>query len=134
MIEKIAWDEFFLVGVEEIDVQHKQLVNLVNKAVNVANGYHDKEELAPLLEDLWFYSKWHFSCEESLMKILGYADYESHRQVHNDLLDVLDERVEKVLEGYCDLQELRDFLFDWLGRHAHKEDRELGAFVTTRWN
>ncbi|MBU1101174.1 MAG: bacteriohemerythrin [Bacteroidetes bacterium] len=134
MVEKIAWDEFFLVGVEEIDVQHKHMVELVNKAVIRANEYQEREELAPLLEDLWFYAKWHFSCEESLMKILGYPEADSHQKIHNELLDELDDKVEKVLEGYCDLQELRDFLFDWLGRHAHKEDRDLGAFVTVRWN
>lgn len=134
MIPKIAWDEFYLTGVEEIDVQHKHLTVLVNKCISKANGYLPNDNLENLLEDLWFYTKWHFSCEESLMKILEYDKYESHLAEHIDLLDKLNEKIDQILENTYLISELRDYLHEWLGNHAHNLDKELGAFVISKWN
>lgn len=134
MIKKITWDEFYLIGVEEIDIQHKHLTDMVNKCIAKANGLLLDEKMEVLLEDLWFYTKWHFSCEESLMRILRYDKYEEHRAEHEKLLENLDEKIESIIDNNYFISDLKDYLHDWLGDHAHGHDKEMGAYVISKWN
>ncbi len=134
MIQKIIWDEFYLIGVEEIDVQHKRLTEMVNKCIAKANGMLPEEKLDTLLEDLWFYTKWHFNCEESLMNLLGYPKFTQHKNEHEELLMSLDEKVDQIIEQSYLVSDLREFLQNWLGEHAHGYDKDLGAFVISKWN
>ena len=134
MLKSVVWDEFFLTGIEEIDVQHKHMIELVSKCVYVEKNKMEQNDLATDLEELWFYTKWHFSCEESLMNILGYDRFEKHSQEHINLLDELNEKIEDVLDGRFRIIDLKDFLFQWLGEHSHTEDKEMAKFVASRWN
>ncbi len=119
----IEWSDKLSVGIQEIDEQHKYLVDLVND-LNVAllttGGTKAAEET---LDKLIQYTQTHFVVEESLMRILGYPEYESHKKHHEDLIrHILDFKLKLVDTGRVSRSELMEFLHKWLTGHIMHED------------
>lgn len=50
---------------------------------------HGSDVVKSILAGLAEYTPSHFAVEESLMRILNYPDYESHKAVHEELLQHL---------------------------------------------
>lgn len=80
MSEFIVWSDELSVGIEEIDEQHKVLVNLINRMHNAIAEKHGSEVVSGILAELVDYTKIHFAVEESLLRILGYPGYEEHKR------------------------------------------------------
>ena len=84
--EFIPWSEELIVGLQEIDEQHKILIGLINRLFSQAILHTaDKATLSGILEDLIQYTIIHFSVEESLFRIFDYPDAENHQVHHNQL-------------------------------------------------
>ena len=62
------WSEKFILGIPEIDQQHKQIVDLINKLSDLRNKEADNEGLDELINELISYTKTHLSYEENLLK------------------------------------------------------------------
>ncbi len=75
------WDNSFSVGVEEIDAQHKNLINIFNKFYYRIES-DDKKALGRLLASLVEYTVYHFATEEKYMKKFNYPDAENHIKEH----------------------------------------------------
>ena len=66
----IPWSEDLSVGLEEIDEQHKILINLINRLFNEAILKRaDKALISDILDELIQYTIVHFAVEESLEPI-----------------------------------------------------------------
>lgn len=116
------WSDELSVGIQEIDEQHKRLVDLVNQ-LNVAfvTGA-DSKVVSEALDRLIQYTQIHFTVEESLMRILGYPDYETHKKHHDALVhQVLGFKLQ-FADGKLSRLELMEFLHKWLTMHIMKED------------
>lgn len=120
----VEWSDRLSVGIQEIDEQHKYLVGLVNQLnVDLLTSDHGSESANETLDKLIDYTRTHFVVEESLMRILGYPDYESHKQHHEELLRrVLDFKHQMVDRGRVSRSELMEFLEKWLTGHIMNED------------
>jgi len=70
------WSDVLSVGIDEIDSQHKALVYLVNEMHEAIHQRHGTDVTRDVLYKLADYTKIHFAVEETLMRILGYPDYE----------------------------------------------------------
>lgn len=87
-MEKIVWDEAWSLGFERIDLQHKQLISLINRIT------FDEIKIKELIGDLIDYTSLHFGDEEALMFEYCYtqdlfsAHKEEHRKFTNTLLEV----------------------------------------------
>lgn len=130
----IEWSDELSVGIQEIDEQHKYLVQLVNELnVHLLSHGSAKETVHEALDKLIRYTETHFVVEESLMRILGYPDYDSHRQHHEDLIQmVLDFRQQLSVEGRVSRTELMEFLHKWLTYHILKEDKQYSDHFLSR--
>ena len=125
----ITWTDELSVGIEEIDEQHKVLVNLVNRMHDAIDEHHGSDAVLDILSDLADYTKIHFAVEESLMRILGYPAYEEHKEIHDDLLKHVVELQEKVASGKTAISfELMHFLKSWLAKHIMEEDMQYSGF------
>ncbi len=69
-IAKIEWNDSYLLGVPEIDQQHKQLIAIANELYDVATGDESVYEtkMPVILKKLTDYTVYHFSMEEPLQK------------------------------------------------------------------
>lgn len=129
------WNEKLSVGISEIDEQHKKLLEIGRKFVDVlestASGYDEYDELRKLLANLYNYTEYHFDYEEELMEKAGYADLHSHHIQHEKFkekiseidLDELDE------DQYIYTMEILDFLSNWIVNHILKIDTQYKPIV-----
>ncbi len=129
MSEFITWSDELSVGIEEIDEQHKVLVNLINRMHDAIAQHHGSDTVKEILVELADYTKIHFAVEESLMRILDFPGYEEHKDIHDELLAHVVMLHEKVVSGKTAISfELMYFLKSWLTKHILEEDTQYSAF------
>ncbi len=127
MIEAFHWNRYFETGVAIIDAQHQRLVGLLNElAGNVESAMpaHIDAALAALTE----YTVYHFQSEEGLMtgeNVTG-EHREHHRRAHqNFIAQVQSWLAMRDAAGQLSLQEMLNYLSNWLVFHILGEDQEL---------
>ncbi len=124
------WKKSYEIGVTEIDVQHHQLVNILNElsdAMMIKEGYKMVPQVLDKLED---YIQLHFTSEERLMHSSGYPNRDEHCKRHLNMTEKILELKKKSLEDKTpDPRELLDFLCGWLRNHILVEDKALGKHI-----
>lgn len=119
----IEWSDKLSVGIQEIDEQHKVLVDLLNQLHQAILHHHGAETTGQIMNELCEYTKIHFAVEESILRILDYPDYAEHKDHHEQLLaqvQVLRRKMET--EDHSISFELLHFLKKWLTIHILEED------------
>jgi hemerythrin len=125
----ISWVEELSVGIEEIDEQHKVLIELLNTMNEAIEQRRSREKSSEILNKLIEYAKIHFAVEESLMRIMGYPEYEEHKQKHEELMKTIFDLVSKVEKGSIAIGfELQYFLKNWLTKHILDTDKQYAEY------
>jgi hemerythrin-like metal-binding protein len=126
----IPWGEQFLLGIEEMDEEHKIIVEYTNDleaAMLVGRGGVVIEDL---LQKITVYAQSHFSHEEELMRNSGYPGLAKHKEEHDLFLKRIDEYY-KQLE-HRDIAtpiDVLNFLRDWLQHHLLKVDKRYADYL-----
>jgi hemerythrin len=133
MAKFVEWSDTLSVGIEEIDAQHQVLVDLVNQMHDAIRERHSSDVVRGILDRLAEYTRIHFAVEESLMRILGYPEYEEHKAQHEELIQSVADLQHKVAAGQTAIGfELMHFLKVWLTRHIMESDQKYSEhFLTT---
>ncbi len=127
------WDESFMVGISEIDRQHKLLVDIVNELYYEAGQKRGHEMLGRILGGLVEYTKTHFTYEEGLMAMHGYPDLENHQAKHRKLVaKVMEFQGRVTANDESVLEELLQFLKDWLAHHIQGTDKKYVPFLAEK--
>ncbi len=130
----LEWRDEFLVGAEEIDNQHLQLLANINKLASlIASG--DTSGVDDTLAFLADYVHFHFESEENIMRRLDYPLMNEHVHEHQKLIEKFLRLKGEITSGTHDPLYLgfrvQLFLFDWFANHTTKTDRHLGRFIRT---
>ncbi|MBI5086040.1 MAG: bacteriohemerythrin [Acidobacteria bacterium] len=121
----MTWKDDYSVGVAEIDQQHRQLLDLINKLHDAMKAGGSPTALARVLEELIGYTRRHFTFEEFLMKQCGYPGLEPHRVQHRQLVEKIESFQAEVACGKATLSlRLMSFLKDWLALHILESDKQ----------
>lgn len=124
----IVWTVELETGLRQIDLQHQELVDLINEAASAHEQGRDKEMLDQILPKLSAYVIFHFSTEESLLSSAGVANLHAaaHREMHRDFTCQIQRLKQASTEGNRDaLPELVEYLQRWLVNHIMVTDKEL---------
>ena len=127
-----SWSSEFSVGIEEIDEQHKALVDLINalhKGIIEGKGINSTIDVMNRLIE---YTRVHFALEECLMRILDYPGYEAHKIQHEDLICEIEKMAGKVRSGQHVSFELLHFLINWFATHMIEEDKTYAPFLLSK--
>ena len=129
----IEWNESFSVGVEKIDSQHRQWIELIN-ALDEALGRGKPEQLGQVkresIEAMIAYARFHFEFEETFMKKSGYPHLVAHREDHNRLRVILAQIQADSKRGFQPLNtQLMNIMMNWMKEHIMKEDKKIGDYV-----
>ncbi len=123
------WSPNLSVGVEFMDTEHQQLMQLVNQLHDELTAGREGQ-VVPALEALLRATREHFENEERTMADAGYRHLEQHKRLHDALLDELEEFRDRTAdEDWQPGTELSDFLKDWLLEHILESDKHLGGFI-----
>lgn len=121
----ITWPSVFNTGIEEIDKQHRKLVELINNIFYNINSKSNKSEVLLIFRELYDYVKYHLRYEEAFMLEINYPDFDRHAALHAEFEDDLYD-LQIQFENGEDLLSLRDklvkFLMSWLLEHIVEED------------
>lgn len=128
MSKFIEWSSELSVGIEEIDAQHQVLVDLLNQIHEAIQQRHAAEVTQSIIEKLGEYTRIHFAVEESLMRILHYPDYESHKSAHDKLIEQLLDLQGRLNTGKAVSFELAHFLKVWLTKHTMESDQRYAPY------
>jgi hemerythrin len=129
----IQWTQQLSVSVEEIDKQHKRLVNLINMLHDSMRMGKGKEVLGKVLEELTDYTVYHFDSEEKLLMQYEYPSYTLHKKEHENLTKQVKEIKEQFDSGDTILTvEFMGFLKDWLNNHILQVDKKYSSFLNSK--
>jgi hemerythrin-like metal-binding protein len=129
---RFEWQDFYAVGVADIDDQHKKIFALVNDlsehAAAAGGAGARRGEWAGLLE----YVRSHLEKEESLLKKHGYPRLTVQQEDHKTLLSELEDLVRRGESGHLQGPASTALLKDWIIRHTLLEDRLFKEFFEGR--
>jgi len=127
----IVWSHILSVEVDEIDEDHRKLVNIFNILNHAVTDGESPEYLAAVLEELINCTVWHFSHEERLMLKYGYKGIEAHKADHQELIAGVKEVQEEILQANEPVSEEHiAFLERWLTEHILTADMRLGTYLS----
>ena len=120
----VHWNDAHCVGVAEIDIEHRQIVELLNHVGDDLKNGLPMDRIRLSVNELLEFTVVHFANEEKLM--LAHADSmtERHVEEHRRLLE--DVRSLTVNIDQKSLTLTMRYLQDWLFRHVDTMDRALG--------
>ncbi|MBL0165978.1 MAG: bacteriohemerythrin [Propionivibrio sp.] len=126
------WSDNLSVGIEQIDEQHKTLIELINRLyVEMVSNDAEVETVEEILNELVHYTNVHFGFEERLLFDFGYRDIGTHGKYHDQLRNQLAKLQNKVIESKVSVNtELLGFVKRWLQHHIAIEDKR--AFIDVR--
>ncbi len=133
-MKDITWGRNLSVEVDEIDSDHRKLVNLFNLLAHAVADGEAPVYLVALLDELISCTAWHFKHEERLMVKYVYADYVSHKAEHDDLIAAGKELQQRFPgDGDQDSKEKDiEYLERWLVEHILVTDMKLGDYLVEK--
>jgi len=131
--DRVEWSERLLVGVPEIDAQHKELYRRIDRFLRALSARKGKSEVLPLMAYLDDYIREHFAAEQQMMELSEYAGLGDHMAEHHFFEEEY-RRLCARLDGEgatpALARELVALLVDWLDRHLESTDRAFGAHLS----
>ncbi len=135
MDQRPQFEDNFLVGVEQIDREHKILFDIAARTYDCldADAATGRDMMRKSVAELIDYTATHFANEEGLMAAVGYPDLEAHRNQHEHLLArVRDMEMRVEIDDPTVAFDLTHFLSRWLVDHIQTSDRKFGQFSQGR--
>jgi hemerythrin len=116
----------YSVGNDSMDFEHRQMIALINEIYEEMKDRRDPESIEQFLGDVHAAISMHFALEEKIMRDARYAEYDDHKEDHEDLLDQIHDLIDVFHEdndrGFDLLQER---LSNWFGLHFSTYDARL---------
>jgi hemerythrin len=128
----ITWSDELSVDIEEIDQQHKNLIDIINKMDELVKmgSKAERSHIRKIFAELVDYTSYHFKAEEELFQAYHYPGWEEHKKQHNDLAMQLLKLQISFAKGETDVsQEMMNFLNKWLVDHILVSDKEYAKFL-----
>jgi len=126
MGELIEWGEHLMLGLAEIDRQHRELAESLNRLARDPSPEKASAVLHQLFEDV----RDHFTYEEELMSEYAYDGYAEHWREHHQLLGELRHFTGRVDRGKETVDAaVFEELKVWLLAHVNISDRPLAEFL-----
>ncbi|WP_028578834.1 bacteriohemerythrin [Desulfogranum japonicum] len=126
-MELICWNPAFDTGLDEIDNQHKQLIQYLN---DLTQAMDDQDTLAVkgVITGIVDYTLSHFAFEETLMMEAKYPYAKAHKSVHEMFIKRVSKFQNRLESGEDIKEELHGVLKGWLIQHIQRDD---AAYVKT---
>ncbi|MFH0933777.1 MAG: bacteriohemerythrin, partial [Pseudomonadota bacterium] len=124
----INFDDSHLVGVHEIDEQHRNLVYLVNRLNDALKHDESPEAVMQMFDELLVATTHHFETESRYMQQHNYPEQTEHEHEHAQLVTEALHMKGQLSRGgeQLALQSIKD----WLLGHIVYSDKKLGAYLS----
>jgi hemerythrin len=125
----IVWRKEFETGIADVDHEHRELVDLINRLHGEIEGGADRRKVHEFLGEVFAKIAAHFALEESLMRKHRYDAYPEHKAEHENLLDALRDIMDdaEADDSAAYRQRLPGLVQDWFVNHFKSKDAQLHA-------
>ena len=122
----ITWKDEFSVGVAAVDLEHRELIELINGLDGDMQEHATQTTVVETLGEIYARISAHFALEEKIMRDAGYDGFAAHKQDHERLLDELLDVIDSVDDaGRYDRAGLSRDLDRWFSDHFRTHDAKL---------
>jgi hemerythrin len=123
----VTWSSTYSVGVESIDAQHKELINLVNDMYNhtFIDEQSERAYFKNVIHQTVEYVKTHFPAEEKILLATKYPGYAEHKKAHDLFILTVFDNIRDFDDGKkINLAAFTHFLKDWILAHIAITDKQ----------
>lgn len=127
---EMMWKDEYSVGIDSLDNDHKKLISLLNQFTTAYDYAMTEEYEREALNDLISYTKYHFEREEQLLEQHDYPDVIAHKAQHAKMIEQVNGFMDLYNEkGHDALNEISEFLSNWLINHINGTDKEYSSHL-----
>lgn len=122
----MKWKDEYALGIPAIDHEHKELIDLINQALESSTHDDSRDTVLDALGETYARISAHFALEEKLMREQEYDHYEDHKSDHERLLD----EIRDIMDEYEDTSRFSGESFahaleHWFTDHFRLKDARL---------
>jgi len=129
----IEWTEEFSVGIDEIDMQHRKWISIVNELHDSIMETRGADSLKELIGEMEDYTDFHFSAEEEMLQKAGWPELDRHKRIHFSFKQQVTQLKRDISSGEMVLRsQVMSVIKNWLTDHILKEDREYSEFILNK--
>jgi len=126
----IEWRDEFSVGVASVDLEHRELIGLINRLHALLGDAAGQDTVVAMLGEIFAQISAHFALEEKYMRDTQYSGYSGHKEDHERLLDELRDIMDRVEDdGGYEERRLANELERWFTVHFRTHDAALHGRV-----
>ena len=129
----IAWSDDFLIGIEELDYEHRSLIEDINTLHRNLLEHRQASRIEDTLGKIHARMQAHFALEESVMLAGRYQHYQEHKAEHERLLDDYTE-IMFAVAGNPELVDREDVgrrLCRWIVGHILNSDKKMSLLLAS---
>jgi len=129
MKDYFEWDSSYSVHIEELDMQHQKLIQMINQFHESIQHSIDNNSIKSIILNMKQYALIHFDREETYMKKYEYPGIADHVAVHEKFLKKIEEVEQKIkIENHNIAVEIVEYLKHWLNDHILIEDKQYADY------
>ena len=122
----IEWRDEFSVGVTSVDLEHREMIDLINHLHEMIGDNASADDVMSMLGEIFAQISAHFALEEKYMRESRYPLFTEHKADHEVLLDELRDMMDLVEDdGNYDEEGLSRDLERWFTEHFRTHDARL---------
>jgi hemerythrin-like metal-binding protein len=126
----LEWRDDFRIGIEEVDHEHRALIELINALHGALGDDRTGESVEAFLGEIYASISSHFALEEKVMRSRGYDQLAGHKADHERLLDDLRDLMDEQVGGaILDEERFAQRLARWFAGHFQTHDARLHRFL-----
>jgi len=131
-VPAITWNDQLLIGLDDVDSQHRQLIEIINRLGRLHAHGSTAEELLSVLSDLHNYTVFHFRHETDMMSSLpvNQANMAAHLKAHQGFVDLIVRAAALGVTNPVDvIEHLLAFMMKWLTHHITGVDMRMAKEI-----
>ncbi len=122
----LEWKSGFSVGIASMDFEHQKMIRMINELYDELMQHKDADSIEQFLGDIHAAISAHFALEERMMRQAGYAEFEAHKDDHEELLDQIRHMMDAFrADPENGFELLRKNLANWFEAHFASYDARL---------
>ncbi|MCB0218425.1 MAG: hemerythrin family protein [Chrysiogenetes bacterium] len=125
----IDWEPRYEIGVDFVDRQHQQLVNIINRLHRSVEAGTGDRVLDGIFADLEVYTETHFKDEENAMIASDCPDLVRHQAAHREFIARVQQMRARFLAHEILADRVLDYLKTWLTLHILGTDRQCARYL-----
>lgn len=127
----VLWEKALETGVENVDEQHRSMINKINEIFNACDRGEGLKEVISALIFLENYTRTHFKDEEALQSECEYPKLEEHRVSHDKFIETVNGMLDEFYKNGTSMEiflKIVEFMADWIKEHIKKEDVDFSIY------